>query len=46
VVQRFPDYVDPSFQPYVYPAKTNATDQAFGRRFRIVSFRWLTPNDI
>ena len=28
------------------PAKTNATNQAFGRKFKIVSFRWLSPNDI
>ena len=51
VVQRLPDYVDATMAPEtqlstaaVSTAKT--TNQAFGRKFKIVSFRWLSPNDI
>ncbi len=45
VVQRVPDYVDPSDQPHAVPA-ANSTNEKFGRRFQIVSFRWLSPDDI
>jgi hypothetical protein len=24
----------------------NSTNETFGRRFKIVSFRWITPNDL
>ncbi|MBW8780510.1 MAG: hypothetical protein JF599_01280 [Verrucomicrobia bacterium] len=30
----------------VSPALTNSTNQRFGRRFKVISFRWLGPNDI
>ena len=43
VVQRMPDYVDDSTDAWAGSAGTNLT---FGRRFKIVSFRWLTPQDI
>jgi hypothetical protein len=53
VVQRFPDYVDPANAASVDPngstgtgATISAVNQTFGRKFRIVAFRWLTPNDI
>ncbi len=55
VVQREPDYVDGTNLPNIYPGGNTATgnpkvitpaNQNFGRRFRIVSFRWLTANDI
>jgi hypothetical protein len=46
VVQRFPDYGDPTDQPYVHPSLADATNRTFGRKFRVVSLRWLTPNDI
>jgi hypothetical protein len=58
VVQRFPDYVDPSDPASAHPSGTasmtvadggvavKAVNQAFGRRYRIVSFRWLTKDDI
>ena len=47
VVQRLPDYVEPSgnLSEDAVSALT-ATNKAFGRRFKIVSYRWLTPNDI
>lgn len=46
VVQRMPEYLDASDRPTLSQANTNAQNQAFGRRFRIVSFRWLSSNDI
>jgi hypothetical protein len=53
VVQRFPDYGDTTNAASVDPngatgSGTTITpaNQRFGRKFRIVSFRWLTPNDI
>jgi len=46
VVQRMPDYVDASQRPTLQPSLANTQNQTFGRRFRIVSFRWLSPDDI
>ncbi|MFH1497331.1 MAG: hypothetical protein ABII82_05840 [Verrucomicrobiota bacterium] len=44
VVQRVPDYVDPDLnQPEASPTGDNIT---FGRRIKIISFRWLAPSDI
>jgi hypothetical protein len=46
VVQRTPDYVDPSSTvPEAIPA-AGSINKRFGRRFTIVSFRWLSPNEI
>ncbi len=51
VVQRMPDYVDANTNTPVAGNENPATalsnvNQAFGRRFQIVSFRWLTAEDI
>jgi hypothetical protein len=46
VVQRLPGYMDDSQRPSLRGASLNSENQTFGRRFRIVSFRWLSPNDI
>jgi hypothetical protein len=46
VVQRLPDYVDSTERPTLHPSLANTQNQNFGRRFRIVSFRWLSPDDI
>ena len=55
VVQRFPDYVDPvTNQPSDSVAGSYANgghpmapvNLSFGRKFRVVSFRWLSPSDI
>ncbi|MEZ5275893.1 MAG: hypothetical protein R3F07_05895 [Opitutaceae bacterium] len=44
LVQRLPEYVDPTEnRPWEAPTGVNAT---FGRRFEIVYFRWLSPDDI
>lgn len=46
-VQRLPDYVNPGDSAEVAPASlTQADNQTLGRRFEVVSFRWLSPNDI
>ncbi|MCW1887594.1 hypothetical protein OKA04_22850 [Luteolibacter flavescens] len=53
-VQRLPDYVDPADAPE-QPAFTAAgaantaiseASQRFGRRFTVVSFRWLAPTEV
>ncbi len=54
VVQRFPDYIDPSDPASVHPSGAlsipeypiQPVNQVYGRRFRIVSFRWLTKDEI
>jgi Tfp pilus assembly protein PilX len=49
VVQRTPDYVVPkngSSGDAPADTATDATNLAFGRRYQIVSFRWLSPDDI
>ncbi len=51
LVQRIPDYFDPSIATGD-PAETapsslvNTFNQAYGRRFKIISFRWLTRSDL
>ena len=46
-VQRIPDYVDPAEDAAVPPAAlNNPVNQTYGRRFKVVSFRWLTRSDI
>ncbi|MEZ0216949.1 MAG: hypothetical protein ACAH89_07435 [Rariglobus sp.] len=43
-VQRFPDYVDTTQSAAATPA--SATNKTFGRKFQVISFRWLGLNDI
>jgi hypothetical protein len=45
VVQRLPEYLDDSTPAQNAPL-AGSTNERFGRRFTIVSFRWLTPQDI
>ncbi|MDD2763809.1 MAG: hypothetical protein PHE83_07545 [Opitutaceae bacterium] len=45
VVQRFPEYVDPANAPEENAGLT-AANQIYGRRFEIVHFRWLSPDDV
>jgi hypothetical protein len=46
-VQRIPEYFDPADDATVAPANlTSALNQNLGRRFKVVSFRWLTRSDI
>ena len=52
VVQRLPDFTDMSDPALLAsgnatnPSITNATNKSFGRRYKVISFRWLTPSDI
>lgn len=43
-VQRVPEFVDPKDEPTATPS--TPANQAFGRRFELVSFRWLKPEEI
>ncbi len=45
-VQREPDYFDAEEPAEKSPAELNVVNARFGRRFRIVSFRWLTSADL
>jgi len=46
-VQRIPDYFDSNEDATVAPADlTKELNQNLGRRFKVVSFRWLTRSDI
>lgn len=53
IVQRVPEYFDPSIPAETAPAEFDdeATEaeklnKLYGRRFKVVSFRWLTRSDI
>jgi len=51
IVQRIPAYVDPSEDPTVkQPVTTasgaNAANLVFGRRYEVVSFRWLDQDEV
>jgi len=45
MVQRLPEYIDADEDAMAWPA-SQADNRALGRRFRIVAFRWLGPDDI
>ena len=51
VVQRLPEYVESKTatsgnSPSDASSTLTTTNQSFGRKYKIVSFRWLSPNDI
>jgi hypothetical protein len=46
VVQRLPGFADPSDAPEMETAQLKPANAAFGRRFEIVSFRWLSSDEI
>ena len=45
IVQRVPEYLDPADAAEDSPPKQSANTR-FGRRFNIISFRWLSRNEI
>jgi len=45
-VQRVPDFVDASDPPHTLISAANKVNQAFGRQFKIMAFRWLHENEI
>ena len=48
VVQRIPEYVDSANEPHLKPAdpQLTAANKTFGRKFQIVSFRWLNSSEV
>jgi len=46
VVQRVPEFVDPADEAHTPLADLKPVNQVFGRRFRISSFRYLSPAEI
>lgn len=55
VIQRFPEYLDPATdaannEPWDEASSSgttlNAVNQKFGRRFKIIRFRWLSPSEV
>ncbi len=46
VVQRDPEFVDPSNPPHATIATLTPTNQIFGRRYTIISFRYLTKSEV
>ncbi|MEO8617717.1 MAG: hypothetical protein ABI600_21490 [Luteolibacter sp.] len=47
VVQRTPDYIDPADDAATAPQNlTKDSNKSLGRRFKIVSFRWLSNQEI
>ncbi len=44
VVQRVPEYIDSSEQPWITPMSSN--NIRFGRHYEMISFRWLSPSEI
>ncbi len=47
VVQRYPDYVDPIDNRDILPANlTSSVNVRFGRCFKMISFRWISKNEL
>ena len=48
VVQRTTEFIDNQNapDPSAALASLNSTNQKMGRRFKVIGFRWLTPNDL
>jgi hypothetical protein len=46
VVQRLPEYVDSITDANAHSAPTASINKMLGRRYKIISFRWLSSNDI
>ncbi|MGB6220755.1 hypothetical protein [Haloferula sp.] len=46
VVQRVPNYIDASDAPFARGSSLSTLNQSYGRKFEIVSFRWLSPLEI
>lgn len=46
IVQRVPDFVDSTQTPGTEVDQLNIVNQNFGRRFQVVSFRWLASQEV
>jgi hypothetical protein len=46
IIQRKADFMDPSNPVTAATSELSSLNKAFGRRFHIVSFRWLSRDEI
>jgi Tfp pilus assembly protein PilX len=46
IVQRVPEFVDPSDAPTERGTELNTINRNYGRQFQVVSFRWLSNSEI
>jgi len=46
VVRRTRDFIDSTDAANITTEPTSAVNKSFGRRFQIISYRWLTPGEI
>jgi hypothetical protein len=46
VVQRTPEFFDASDPPHTAVANLNKTNLTYGRRFAVISFRYLMPSEV
>ncbi|MFK7852413.1 MAG: hypothetical protein AB8D78_15670 [Akkermansiaceae bacterium] len=46
VIQRTPEYIDPTDESYVRQVDLTPANQNFGRKFTIQSFRWLNADEV
>ncbi|MCH8512557.1 MAG: hypothetical protein LAT83_13050 [Kiritimatiellae bacterium] len=46
IVRRSGDYLDPEDSPETHPENVNPVNRNFGRRFEVISFRWLNPEEV
>ncbi|MCX6865747.1 MAG: hypothetical protein NTV46_05910, partial [Verrucomicrobia bacterium] len=46
VVRRTRDFFDPTDAPDILNPPTKTTNKTYGRRFQLVSFRWLAANEV
>ena len=46
VVRRTRDFFDPTDAPDILTPPTKTTNKTYGRRFHLISFRWLAANEV
>ena len=46
VVRRTRDFSDPADSPDILTPPTRPTNKSYGRRFQLISFRWLAPSEV
>jgi hypothetical protein len=46
VVRRIRDFADPEDAPDILTPPTRDTNKTYGRRFQLISFRWLAANEV
>ena len=46
VVRRTRDFADPEDAPDILTPPTRDTNKTYGRRFQLISFRWLAANEV